>query len=100
MACVSCGSNEIEYADAKGETVCMSCGTVLEESSIVNAIGFDESASGAQYVWRETACSPVALTPDACSLAALLSESLYLVLQLVRMVALLAGMACLENRAR
>jgi transcription initiation factor TFIIIB Brf1 subunit/transcription initiation factor TFIIB len=73
MACVSCGSNEIEYADAKGETVCMSCGTVLEESSIVNAIGFDESASGAQYVWRETVRSAVILTTLAvCSLPALL----------------------------
>ncbi len=50
MSCVSCGSCEIEYVDAKGETVCMACGTILEESSIVNAIGFDENAAGARHV--------------------------------------------------
>lgn len=50
MICGSCGGSSL-YADSKaGNTVCMSCGSVLEESSIVSDITFGETGGGAAMV--------------------------------------------------
>jgi transcription factor IIIB subunit 2 len=46
--CPSCGSTELELQDAQGDTVCLQCGTVLEESNIVSAVEFQETAGGAR----------------------------------------------------
>ncbi len=45
-SCISCGSTELETYDTSGDTVCTSCGTVLEESNIVSSIEFVETAAG------------------------------------------------------
>ena len=48
MVHCSCGG-DIEHSDATGESVCTTCGTILEESTIVNAIEFSESAAGQRW---------------------------------------------------
>lgn len=40
----------IEYDHAAGNGFCVGCGTVVEENTIVNEIGFGETAGGAAIV--------------------------------------------------
>lgn len=40
----------IEYDHAAGNGFCVSCGTVIEENTIVNELGFDETSAGAAVV--------------------------------------------------
>ena len=35
-ACNACGGTEIDYDPSRGDAVCIQCGTVLEENTIVN----------------------------------------------------------------
>ena len=49
LQCPSCGSKDIEPDEARGEAVCVRCGTVCEENSIVSSIEFSE-AGGASSV--------------------------------------------------
>ncbi|XP_059053184.1 transcription factor IIIB 90 kDa subunit [Achroia grisella] len=44
--CKHCGSSEIEVDPARGDAVCTSCGTVLEDNIIVAEIEFQENAHG------------------------------------------------------
>ncbi|XP_066997224.2 transcription factor IIIB 90 kDa subunit [Anabrus simplex] len=44
--CKHCGCDTIEEDPAHGYTVCTSCGAVLEDSSIVSQIQFEENAQG------------------------------------------------------
>ena len=44
--CQNCGSNEIEYDPNQGNSVCISCGAVLEESAVVSEITFTELGNG------------------------------------------------------
>ncbi|KAM3962438.1 brf RNA polymerase III subunit [Aphomia sociella] len=44
--CKHCGSSEIEVDPARGDAVCTSCGTVLEDNIIVAEVEFQENAHG------------------------------------------------------
>ncbi|VDK87951.1 unnamed protein product [Litomosoides sigmodontis] len=44
--CPNCGSSEIDDDTARGDSTCMGCGTVLEESTIVSDVAFQENAGG------------------------------------------------------
>lgn len=44
--CTHCGSSEIEFDAAQGNSVCTSCGTVLEENTIVSEVTFAETTAG------------------------------------------------------
>lgn len=48
--CTDCGGNVIEYDTAAGNGFCISCGTVLEENTIVNEVTFGETSTGAAMV--------------------------------------------------
>ncbi|KAK0080647.1 hypothetical protein PV325_013586 [Microctonus aethiopoides] len=48
--CKSCGSTEIETDPARGDAVCIRCGTVLEDQLIVSETTFEESSSGRMSV--------------------------------------------------
>ncbi|PPQ85975.1 hypothetical protein CVT25_001674 [Psilocybe cyanescens] len=48
--CTDCGGTVIEYDQAAGNGFCVQCGTVVEENTIVNEVGFGETASGAAMV--------------------------------------------------
>lgn len=44
--CKNCGSTEIDVDPARGDAVCTSCGSVLEDSVIVSEIQFEENCHG------------------------------------------------------
>ena len=48
--CSQCGGTDIEYDTARGDAVCTSCGSVLEDNIIVSEITFQEQSSGASTV--------------------------------------------------
>lgn len=48
VQCPACYSTEVEQHDATGDTMCTQCGMVLEESNIVSAVEFQETAGGAR----------------------------------------------------
>ena len=48
--CSHCGGTDIEYDQARGDAVCTSCGSVLEDNIIVSEITFQEQSSGASTV--------------------------------------------------
>lgn len=48
--CPNCGCDEIDYDQARGDAVCVECGTVLEQNLIVNEVGFSEDARGRSNV--------------------------------------------------
>jgi transcription initiation factor TFIIIB Brf1 subunit/transcription initiation factor TFIIB len=48
--CPTCSGTIIEYSASAGNGFCVSCGTVVEENTIVNEITFGETGSGAAMV--------------------------------------------------
>lgn len=48
--CSHCGGADIEYDQARGDAVCTSCGSVLEDNIIVSEVTFVEQGSGASSV--------------------------------------------------
>ncbi|OMH84354.1 Transcription factor IIIB 90 kDa subunit [Zancudomyces culisetae] len=50
MRCGGCGGNNIESDAASGSAFCISCGLVVEESTIVSEITFSENSAGAKVV--------------------------------------------------
>ncbi|KAJ0062970.1 hypothetical protein NL108_010007, partial [Boleophthalmus pectinirostris] len=46
MVCRQCGSSEVDVDHARGVSVCMGCGSVLEDSLIVSEVEFVESGGG------------------------------------------------------
>ncbi|XP_034659868.1 transcription factor IIIB 90 kDa subunit [Drosophila subobscura] len=50
LKCRNCGSNEIEEDNARGDRVCMNCGSVLEDSLIVSEVQFEEVGHGAAAI--------------------------------------------------
>nr|XP_039248535.1 transcription factor IIIB 90 kDa subunit-like [Styela clava] len=61
--CPHCKCSELDVDPARGATVCMGCGTVLEENSIVSEVSFMENADGSssmvgQFVSGEGANKP------------------------------------------
>uniref|UniRef100_A0AAF5CYK0 B-related factor 1 n=1 Tax=Strongyloides stercoralis TaxID=6248 RepID=A0AAF5CYK0_STRER len=57
--CHHCGSSEIDEDASRGDTTCMNCGTVLEESIVVSDVQFEERAGISslvgQFVSRDRA---------------------------------------------
>lgn len=49
-ACSTCGSSDIDFDPSRGDTVCTSCGSVLEESVIVSEVTFQENGAGGSSV--------------------------------------------------
>lgn len=47
MSCTRCGSAELMHDVAHANVICTVCGTILQQSSIVNDIQFNEEANGA-----------------------------------------------------
>ncbi|KAF4089885.1 hypothetical protein AMELA_G00043380 [Ameiurus melas] len=45
--CKNCGGTEVDVDQARGEAVCMGCGSVLEDNIIVSEVMFVESSAGA-----------------------------------------------------
>ncbi|KAG8013466.1 Transcription factor IIIB 90 kDa subunit [Nibea albiflora] len=45
-ACKNCGSTDIDVDAARGDAVCMGCGSVLEDNIIVSEVEFVESGGG------------------------------------------------------
>lgn len=57
-ACPNCGGSEIDIDQARGNAVCVACGSVLEDNIIVSEVNFAENALGGtsvigQYVSAE-----------------------------------------------
>lgn len=50
MKCPQCSGVEIDFCEASGNAVCVECGTVCEESTIVSSVEFSEGAGGASSV--------------------------------------------------
>ena len=50
LTCNHCGGTDIELDAARGDAVCIQCGTVLEENTIVNEVTFETSAGGGSGV--------------------------------------------------
>jgi transcription factor IIIB subunit 2 len=44
--CRNCGSTNIDTDPTRGDTICVECGFVLEDSIIVSQTAFEESPSG------------------------------------------------------
>ncbi|XP_017318981.1 BRF1 RNA polymerase III transcription initiation factor subunit a isoform X1 [Ictalurus punctatus] len=45
--CQNCGGTEVDVDQARGDAVCMGCGSVLEDNIIVSEVMFVESSAGA-----------------------------------------------------
>lgn len=50
VSCPNCHGTSIEFDAAQGSSVCVSCGTVLEESAVVSEVTFAELATGASVL--------------------------------------------------
>ena len=48
--CPNCGGHAFEFDPARGDSVCLECGCVTEENTIVAEVGFTETSSGAAAV--------------------------------------------------
>ena len=48
--CSHCGGSDIEYDQARGDAVCTSCGSVLEDNIIVSEVTFQEQSTGSSTV--------------------------------------------------
>jgi len=58
VSCKNCGGTEIDHDQARGDAVCVSCGSVVESLCIVNEVEFQENSAGnasviGQYVSAE-----------------------------------------------
>lgn len=55
MKCSKCGSRDIDFQEAGGQSICVNCGTILEENTIVSSIEFQvrhELSSGRSLLFR------------------------------------------------
>lgn len=50
LTCPNCHGSNIEYDSAQGSSVCVSCGTVLEENVVVSEVTFAELSTGASVL--------------------------------------------------
>eukprot|EP01038_Epipyxis_sp_PR26KG_P011694 gene11694-15657_t len=50
MKCPKCGSRDIDFLESGGQSICVSCGTVLEENTIVSSIEFQETGDRSHVV--------------------------------------------------
>ena len=61
--CENCGGTDIDFDTSRGDAVCIQCGTVLEENTIVNEVTFAQDSGGGSSVVGQF----VAATPGAAS---------------------------------
>lgn len=47
--CKNCGCSSIDVDQARGDAVCMGCGSVLEDNVIVSEVEFVETGGGASH---------------------------------------------------
>eukprot|EP01035_Chromulina_nebulosa_P036256 gene36256-48820_t len=50
MRCQNCGSRDIDFQESGGQSVCVNCGTVLEENTLTASIEFQESGDRSHVV--------------------------------------------------
>lgn len=50
MKCTNCGSSDIDYQESGGNAVCVDCGVIVEENTIVSSIEFQESGDRSSVV--------------------------------------------------
>ena len=50
MVCENCGSSNIEFDQSQGNSICVNCGSVLEENTIVSEVTFGETSTGASVL--------------------------------------------------
>lgn len=48
--CPHCKSSDLDTDPSRGDTVCMNCGSVLEENTIVSEVTIQENADGSSSV--------------------------------------------------
>lgn len=48
--CPYCKSSEIEEDSGRGDAICTDCGTVIEESTIVSDVQFQERSGGHEVI--------------------------------------------------
>lgn len=46
QVCSNCGGSNIDIDQARGDAVCMECGSVLEDNIIVSEVQFQENSIG------------------------------------------------------
>ncbi|CAK0840455.1 unnamed protein product [Prorocentrum cordatum] len=54
MSCSACGSTDLVLNPSRGDTVCGTCGEVLEERNMVVDVSFGEGEGGAKYLQGRT----------------------------------------------
>lgn len=47
--CKNCGCSDIDVDQARGDAVCMGCGSVLEDNVIVSEVEFVETGGGSSH---------------------------------------------------
>ena len=53
MRCQNCGSRDIDFQESGGQSVCVSCGTVLEENTLTASIEFQvQNAHRYFYIFK------------------------------------------------
>ncbi|KAI3367306.1 hypothetical protein L3Q82_008153 [Scortum barcoo] len=62
--CKNCGSSDIDVDQARGDAVCMGCGSVLEDNIIVSEVEFVESGGGSLAVGQFISSEGGALNPS------------------------------------
>jgi transcription factor IIIB subunit 2 len=50
--CLKCGSRDIDFQESGGVSICVNCGTVLEENTIVSSIEFQVSCSSITFLFN------------------------------------------------
>jgi hypothetical protein len=67
MECPCCKNACVEFQEAEGQTVCMSCGTVLEEDKIVSSVEFQETGDRSTVIGQYiNASSSKVIVCDLC----------------------------------
>lgn len=46
QVCSNCGGSDIDTDQARGDAVCMGCGSVLEDNIIISEVQFQENSIG------------------------------------------------------
>lgn len=57
MKCSACGSRDIDFQESGGHSYCVSCGNLVEESTIVSSIEFQESGDRSQVIGQFVAAN-------------------------------------------
>lgn len=50
LHCPQCGSRDLDFQESAGQVACYDCGTLLEESTIVSAVEFQETGDRSHLI--------------------------------------------------